>query len=290
MGSMVWGLGLDAPTGRYAAIAILLAFGLGRLTLDLQDAQYGWLSRLVAGLSLVGAPLTAGFVGLWLLASGLVESRHAVLAIVPVGAAIMAACGAAVHLSNAEWRMPGTREVGEELFRARVIGLLGLILAAALVIGGVLPGLWLPQVEDIAAIAGGGARIGIDWTGVRSGSMLLPVTLLAGAAVFVAGLGWLLRAWAKSRTPENSVLLPTAIARLQKLSQDVPAQQTLLSNPPPAIWWLSLAWLEGGIYGAGALLNRLAMRFGMLLARLEGRYYFPLALILTLLIILAITR
>jgi hypothetical protein len=285
MGIALWAMALDTPTGRYASIAVLLAYGLGRLTLDLPAGQSGWLPRLAAGLSLVGAPLLAGFVGIWLLATGLVESRHAALALVIAGAAIMAACGAALHLPNAESGMQNA-----ESLRVRINGLIALILSAAIFMGGALPGLWLPLVEDAASIAGGAARIGISWIGIESGGMLLPLTLLAGAAVFVAGLGWLLRAWAKSRTTESSVLLPTAIARLQNLRQDGPAEQPLLSNPPPAIWWLSLAWLDSGIYGAGALLNRLAMRFGMLLARLEGRYYFSIALILTLLIILAVSR
>jgi hypothetical protein len=289
MGSAVWALGLDTPTGRYAAIVILLAYGLGRLTLDLSAGPYNWLSRLAAGTSMVGAPLTVGFIGIWLLASGLLESRHAALTIVLAGAAIMAACGAALQLGTGvpisqSFRIP------HSTFRIRIIGIVALLLSTAIVIGGALPGLWLPQVEDVAAVAGGGARVVVSWIGPESGGMLMPLTLLAGAALVLAGLGWLLRSWAKSRTTDNSVLLPTAIARLQRLRQDLPAQQPLLSNPPPAIWWLSLAWLEGGIYGAGALLNRLTMRFGMLLARLEGRYYLPLALILTLLIILAASR
>jgi hypothetical protein len=69
-----------------------------------------------------------------------------------------------------------------------------------------------------------------------------------------------------------------------------PLAGPLLSNPPPAVWWLSLAWLEGGIYGTGALLARLGERLGGLMRRLEGRYVVPLALVLTLLAVLAVTR
>jgi hypothetical protein len=142
----------------------------------------------------------------------------------------------------------------------------------------------------MAGVAGGGARLGTDWTGLTSAGIFLPLTLLAGAALVLAAFGWLLRLWIKSRTAGNSVLLPTAVARLQKLDQNVATPQPVLTNPPPAVWWLSLVWLESGIYGSGSLLSRIATRLGTLLARLEGRYYFPLALILTLLIILAITR
>jgi len=285
LGSAIWALGLDTPTGRYAAIAIVLAYAAGRLVLDLSTGQYDWLSRLAAGLSLVGAPLTAGFVGLWLLASGLVESRHASLAIVVAGAAIVAACGAALHLgAPTKYQAPGTR------YKAALGYFVLGTSCLALVVGGALPGLWLPQVEAMAGIAGGSARLETSWMGLMSTSIFLPLTLLAGAALVLAAFAWLLRLWIKSRTAGNSVLLPTAVARLQKLSQGAVVPQSILSNPPPVVWWLSLVWLESGIYGSGSLLSRISTRLGSLLARLEGRYYFPLALILTLLIILAITR
>jgi hypothetical protein len=299
LGSAIWALGLDTPTGRYAAIAIVLAYAAGRLVLDLSTGQYDWLSRLAAGLSLVGAPLTAGFVGIWLLASGLVESRHASLAIVVAGAAIVAACGAALHLgAPTKYQVPSTkyqvRSTKYQVPSTRYEEALGyLVLGTSyfvLVVGGALPGLWLPQVEAMAGIAGGSARLETSWTGLMSAGIFLPLTLLAGAALVLAAFAWLLRLWMKSRTAGNSVLLPTAVARLQKLSQGAIVPQSILSNPPPVVWWLSLVWLERGIYGSGSLLSRISTRLGTLLARLEGRYYFPLALILTLLIILAITR
>jgi formate hydrogenlyase subunit 3/multisubunit Na+/H+ antiporter MnhD subunit len=296
MGIAIWALGLDTPTGRYAAVALVLSYGLGRLVLDLSSGQYGWLSRMLTGLSLVGAPITAGFVGLWLLASGLVESRHPSLVIVLVGAAILAACGAALHLGTDQrrWTMDdSSRPKGHPAHRwtnDRLSSLLALALAAVLLLGGALPGVWVPQVEAMAAIAGGGSLIGTDWTGLLSGGILAPLPLLAGGTLLLGTLGWVVRLWVKSGTSGNSVLLPTAVARLQRAKQDAPVLQPLLSNPPPAVWWLSLLWLESGIYGSVSLVNRMAMRLGTLLARLEGRYYFPLAVIMTLLILLAITR
>jgi len=145
-------------------------------------------------------------------------------------------------------------------------------------------------VEAMAAIAGGGSRVSTNWTGLVSDGIFAPLPLLAVGALLVGTLGWLVRLWAKSGTSGNSALLPTAVARLQEAKQDTPSLRPLISNPPPAVWWLSLVWLESGIYGFGSLLNRLGMRLGILLARLEGRFYFPLALVLTLLILLAITR
>jgi formate hydrogenlyase subunit 3/multisubunit Na+/H+ antiporter MnhD subunit len=286
LGVSVWALGLDTPTGRSAAITILLAFGLGRLTLDLSSGRYGWLSRVMAGLSLVGAPLTAGFVGIWLMSSALVESRQAALSILLAGAAILAACGAALHLGTDESSPSAHRRTKDE----RVLWVVAIGLSAALLLGGALPGLWLPQVEAIAAMAGGTPSVGTGWTGLVSDGVFAPLALLAGGAIVLGLLGWLARSWAKAGNTGNSVLLPTALARLQRAGQDTSASAPIFANPPPAVWWLSLVWLERGIFGAGSLAVRLAQRFGVLLARLEGRFYFPLALILTLLILLAITR
>ena len=53
---------------------------------------------------------------------------------------------------------------------------------------------------------------------------------------------------------------------------------------------MSLAWLDGGLWGFGRLLLRLGTRMGQGLERLEGRYYLPLALIVMLVAMLAITR
>jgi hypothetical protein len=63
-----------------------------------------------------------------------------------------------------------------------------------------------------------------------------------------------------------------------------------IAPTPAAVWWVSLVWLERGIYGAGAYIAGAGMRIGSLLGRLEGRYFLPLALLLTLVILLAITR
>jgi hypothetical protein len=286
LGTTTWALGLDTPAGRYAALACLLAYGLGHLALDMSSGQYEWLSRVGAGLSLVGAPATVGFVGLWLLSTALAGSQHPAIVVAIVGAAIMAACGAALHLAAEERERIPTSAAN----RPNLMGWLAMGLCVLLVAGGALPGLWLPQVVKMAAIAGTGSRIATGWAGVVSEGIFAPLPLLAGGALLIGGLGWLVRAWAKSSAAGNSVLLPTAVARLQRVREDAPPVQPLISNPPPAVWWLSVAWLEGGLFGFGAVLNRLATRFGALLARLEGRFYFPLALVLTLLVLLAITR
>jgi hypothetical protein len=117
----------------------------------------------------------------------------------------------------------------------------------------------------------------------------------------LAFIGWLARAAATSRVEEAGALLPTALDRLQgrtarrlqaeTASEGNPGPEQALRPAPPAfVWWLSLAWLEGGIFDAGTLLTRLGAGAGRLLERLEGRYFLPLAVLLALLTLLAITR
>ena len=45
-GLVAWGLGLDTPAGRFAALAILAAYGLGRVTLELVDRAPGDRARV----------------------------------------------------------------------------------------------------------------------------------------------------------------------------------------------------------------------------------------------------
>jgi hypothetical protein len=90
------------------------------------------------------------------------------------------------------------------------------------------------------------------------------------------------------------VLLPTAVKRLEKRHHNA-SQAGLVTRlfpaPAPATaWWLSLLWLEDRLWVFGSLVIRLGARIGLGLARLEGRYYLPLALIMALMALLAIIR
>ena len=85
-------------------------------------------------------------------------------------------------------------------------------------------------------------------------------------------VGLLLRMLARSRVVESGVLLPTALARLQSsapggvapsevdTTPGVPSANPFVAPPPASIWWVSLIWLERGIYGAGASIARAGMR------------------------------
>jgi formate hydrogenlyase subunit 3/multisubunit Na+/H+ antiporter MnhD subunit len=304
MGLMAWALGLDAPAGRWAALILLAGYGVGRMALQLagrDDHELNSMARAVAGLALAGAPLTTGFLGLWLLSGALVETRSPQYAIVLLSGAVMAACGTALHVASTVTRHPAPGKQGKRALL--VTSATALLLAAASVAGGVLPGLWIPQVETIANIAGRGQAVDLPWTGLTLAGELLPITLPAAGVLVLVLVGLLLRVWARSRVVESGVLLPTALARLQRgaVPEVRPAPEhgvaagerpanPFITQPPASVWWVSLIWLERGIYGAGAYVAAAAMRIGGLLARLEGRYFLPLALLLTLLILLAITR
>ncbi|HEX9986994.1 MAG TPA: hypothetical protein VGE45_00745 [Chloroflexia bacterium] len=295
LGLVVWALGLDNPASRTAALSILLAFGAARVGMTLSPrltSVQGWgkLPGLLAMSSVAAVPLTPGFVGVWLLASSLAGTGHPSLAVLLLGAVILAACGTALRVAA-----PRPLDTPQPPYR-QYLAWAGIAAGGALLLAGVLPGWWLPQAQAMAGIAGGSPPLALPWTGIRAGDGLLPLLLLAGGAALLAGIGWLVTSWARSGVSVTGLLLPTALDRLAKSDRPPVGSgpegplTDLLSNPPAAIWWLSLSWLETSIWGFGALLSRLGIRSGGLLARLEGRFYLPLALILTLIIILIVSR
>jgi hypothetical protein len=294
LGLALWGMGLDTPPGRYAAIAILLAYGAGRITYALAyDAKPG-VQHGIAAASLGALPLTAGFVGIWLLGVALSELGRPTLVIALAGTVILAACGIVLHVALTP---PAEDKPGRW---SDYVGWGGVAAAVALVLGGALPGLWLPLVRSVASSAGGSPGITPDWLGLRAGEGVSSdlLLLLLGAAA-ILGLGWLIATLIRSRAKSSGTLLPTALERLEQARPNEAATpdtvrgtplKPLLTNPPAAVWWLSLAWLDTAIAGISSLLGRLGARSGRLLSRTEGRFFLPLALILALLLVLAITR
>jgi hypothetical protein len=294
LGLALWAVGLDTPPGRYAATAILLAYGAGRVTYALSHDTEPGVKRAITAASLGALPLTVGFVGIWLLGAALTELGHPTLVIALAGIAILAACGIVLHRALTQ---TGKDKPGRW---AEYVGWAGLAGTAALVLGGALPGLWLPLVRSIASIAGGSAGITTEWSGLRAGDAasadLLPVLL--GVAALL-GLGALIVTFTRSRARSSGTLLPTALERLERArSNQASAPNTatasplkpLLTNPPIAVWWVSLAWLETAMTSIMSLLGTLGASSGRLLGRTEGRFFLPLALILALLLVLAIVR
>lgn len=294
LGMALWALSLDNPAGRLAALVVLLSYGAGRVTLLLAgDGASTWerVARAVAIASLAFAPLTASFVGTWLLASTLSAERSASAALVLVGAAIVAACGIVLHYAATDH--PATEAASPPLLAWLASGA-----ALGLVAGGTLPGLWLPYVARVAETGGGVPVVSLPWQGVGAGGDFSPVLLLGLSALFVGLIGWLVVALSRSRADAPGVLLPTGLDRVERAKEAAPdaipswegAARLLIANPPPAVWWLSLAWFEGGVWGFGLLLGRLGTRLGGLLGRLEGRFYLPLTLILVLVALLLASR
>ncbi|MDQ3927961.1 MAG: hypothetical protein M3328_02310, partial [Chloroflexota bacterium] len=167
------------------------------------------------------------------------------------------------------------------------------------VVGGALPGLWLPYVARVAEIGGGTPPVDLPWEGVGVGGSFAPVLMLGLGALVIGIVAWLVAAVARSNTEATGVLLPTGLERTERARGAAPpdarnawegAARLLIANPPPAVWWLSLAWFEGGVWGFGTLLGSLGTRFGGLLGRLEGRFYLPLTLILVLVALLLASR
>jgi len=286
MGLALWGLGLDTPSGRYAALAVLLAYGAARVTSELVSTGERTLPEGIARASLGAVPLNAGFVGVWLLGAALTEAGRPTMVVALAGMVVLAACGIVLNIilsSNTE------SKPGRWAEYTRWIGIAG---AGALVIGGVFPGLWLPLVGSMASIAGGSPNVTSSWVGLNTGDgTSAPVLLVLIGSLLVVGLGWVIAALTRARATSSGTLLPTALEHLaQGRELEATPLRPLLTNPPVAAWWLSLAWLETGIMRVGSLLGRLGTRSGTLLGRLEGRFYLPIAIILALLLVLAITR
>lgn len=294
MGMALWALSLDNPAGRLSALVILLSYGAARVALALVgDGSSSWerLARAVAIASLAFAPLTASFLGVWLLASTLSVERYVSAALVLVGAAIVAACGVVLHHASASRPTP-------EGASMTLLSWLGPLVGLAILVGGTMPGLWLPYVARVSQIGGGAPAINLPWQGLEVKDNFLPVLLLALGALFIAFLGWLVVVTSRSRSEDPGVLLPTGLDRVERAREAAAAGATswegaarlLIANPPAAVWWLSLAWFEGGVWGFGTLLGKLGARLGGLLGRLEGRFYLPLTLILVLVALLLASR
>jgi formate hydrogenlyase subunit 3/multisubunit Na+/H+ antiporter MnhD subunit len=292
MGIIALALGLDTPLSRVAAVAILVSFGAARIALDLAEgepnAATGHYLRAISAFSLAAAPLTSGFVGLWLLATALAQSQRPSYALALLIAALLSACGIALHFATRNQKS----EVRSQMPAARHSSLLTsyspIIAGLVLLLGGVVPGLWLPQVVRMAGVAGGSADLDLTWGGLGTGGLLMAAPLLLLAALLLAAIARLVVQWARSGITPTGALLPTALSHLASRSTSDLASP--LPQPSSLLWWLSLEWLEEGVRGLGVLLARLGARIGLGLGRLDGRYYLPMALILALITLLAATR
>ena len=293
LGLALWALSLDTPLARYSGVVIVLAYGAGRVALELLppgNDRFTSFLRIFANASLAGVPVTPGFVGVWLFAHALAEEVRPALALIVLGAVVLAACGTVLHTGNRGEALAG------DAMSSRYAGWAGVLSVSLLVVVMLLIPLWSPYVEGVTTVAGGVPRLEDSWVGVSSGGGTLAVTLLVAGAILLAGLGWLVATSARAGSGVTGVLLPTALERLDKRRNDAESGQgdpdisPLLENSPAPVWWASMAWLDRGVWGFGSVLARLTSRFGGLLGRLEGRFYLPLALILTLAALLAVTR
>ena len=97
---------------------------------------------------------------MWLLGAALTETGRATLGIALAGIVILAACGTALNFALTSDTSPKSARENEYM------GWVGAGAAIALIIGGAIPGLWLPLVEKVVSIAGGSPGVTSDWTGL----------------------------------------------------------------------------------------------------------------------------
>jgi hypothetical protein len=238
-------------------------------------------------------------VGIWLLGGALLERGGAALTLVLAGIVVIAAGGMLLHfILSLQIPATGSRRL-EGKPEVQYTGWAAVALAAALAVGGVLPGLWLPLSGNISSVVGGSTGVSASPSGISlTGGSGLPILFLAfGAAVLVV-LCWVIVGLARRGTRVGGALLPAALEHLDGNSEDSgnQAQQgagivaPLLRNPSIPLRLLSLGWLQDALLPVGRGLSTLLTRAGAVLGRLEGRYYLPIALILTLVLLLAVTR
>ena len=292
LGLTLWALGFDTPLARHSALVMLLAYGGGRVALELlpraDPSRVVRFLRIFADASLAGMPFTPGFMGVWLLGQAIVEDARPSLAILLIGMILLAACGTALQ----NYKEAGSPDIEQEKTLIYIRGA-GILFASGLLLATLLTPLWSPYVEGVAAVAGGTPQMDDSWIGLSLDGGVLPLAPLVVGVVLLFGLGWLIAGRARLGSGISGALLPTALERLSKsgtAKQRSVDMSALLENSPTPVWWLSLVWLDRGVFGFGSLLRRMTARFGGLLSRLEGRFYLPLALILTLAALLAVTR
>src|SRR5205823_14889345 len=142
---------------------------------------------------------TIGFVGVWLLATALMQVGHASVAIVLAGAVIMTACGVALHYAYGGFpSVQGSASRVQQgsfstIFRANTEGRLrlgaSLVGGLVLVVGGIAPRLWLPQVAAMASVAGRASPVSLTPMGLEvRGELPISQPALASVPVLLLAL------------------------------------------------------------------------------------------------------
>ncbi|HUP28284.1 MAG TPA: hypothetical protein VM409_07605 [Chloroflexia bacterium] len=293
LGMGLWALGLDTPSGRVASLLIIMSYGASRTALELLPSSTGTLwvrsARGLAHASLSALPPLSGFLGVWVLGGALASSGRPSLVMLLAACVVLAACGtaldAATHPTPSATALPA----------ARYLEWVGGGLVVLLVVAGPLAPLWFPLVDRMASIAGGTSSLTLGWSGLSAGGYSLPLGFLLMGILVLAALGRLIVSAGRSGVRPVGALLPTALDRLSRTGSGErmgggSASPDLIGDSPAPVWWVSLSWMDRGVWGFGAVLGRLGVRFGNLLSRLEGRFYLTLALVLTLVALLVVTR
>ena len=270
-GSTAWALGLHTALGNAAAAVLLLATAAGLL---LGDPRYGgWRGVGAAGLS--GLPLLAGFPGLWLLAAALGQAGRPALGLLPLLIAVVA--GAAIWATTADPAPPP----------GRAAGAVGAMLAAGLLVGGLLPG---PVLLTLAAPLVGSppaATLAVpDWglAALTGGGTGWPISALAvlAAAVALAGVVMLARRRAGPALPavhwEAGDLVAVAVARAFLV-----ARVAIAPERAPAGAVADVPPQESRVV-------RLLRGIGDGLVAAEGTYYLLFTVLMLLVALLALSR
>jgi hypothetical protein len=193
VGAVLLGLGLGSAAGVNGALALgavgvvggVLAAGAAGM-----PGGNGAAVRALGRLSVLGVPPFAGFAGLWLLAGALLPARY------PLGLVLLLA-GAALLLRIADWEWRSEARPPSAIGSTQFAILPLLPLAALLLLGGLVPAVWLdglirPAADTLAAgVPALSTVVPVPGLGYAAGPDTAPVAVwpVLGLAVAVA-LAW----------------------------------------------------------------------------------------------------
>ncbi|MEA5079252.1 MAG: NADH-quinone oxidoreductase subunit L [Anaerolineaceae bacterium] len=227
LGYIITGLGIGTNLGIAAGLFYCLAHGLFKGTLFLcagavQHAtgtrdmrrlgglatRMPWTARiwLIAAASIIGIPLTNGFVAKWLLLDAALNAKLAIVVVVAwlvsviTAIYMLKATVSVFYGEEPEW-LKATRVHDAEPSMLAGLGILG----SLCLVFGIAPQLLFKSLVTPAVTAlGFSQEVSLTWFGLQTSSAGVQVTLGAAIAVVAALIGWAIFAMVQPRNPKTT--------------------------------------------------------------------------------------
>ncbi|MGD0474901.1 MAG: NADH-quinone oxidoreductase subunit L [Candidatus Velthaea sp.] len=160
---------------------------LGGLSARMPVTTYVWLA---AAASIVGVPLTNGFVAKWLLFNAALDANQAVVVVVAWAVSLITTFSFLKATVNVFYGIPSRELCAEEVHEASPTMLVGMAITGGLcLVFGFAPQLMIgPVIEPAVRALGFGQQIQVTWLGILTDSGSIGVTLGAAAGLALAVL------------------------------------------------------------------------------------------------------